>query len=173
MRPAVEKSHWLIAHCVRQMLRYPGNRGIIFRGVYPSLERTIIPRTLEMTRGWATYNGQKHTFTFANGSVLEVGSLQYENSVIDYQGAEYGDIAFEEVTEFLQSQLDFMKSRLRAPVDVPRPHLTATTNPGGVGHDWVKRRYVKPKIDDVAEGEELPAPFEVWRPGPPTLTQSR
>src|SRR6478672_5929643 len=29
------KSWWLITHCIRQMLRFPGNRGIIFRRVYP------------------------------------------------------------------------------------------------------------------------------------------
>ena len=49
------------------MLRYPGNRGIMFRRVYPSLERPIIPPTIAMTQGWGTYDGQKHTFTFTNG----------------------------------------------------------------------------------------------------------
>lgn len=160
------KSWWLITHCIRQMLRYPGNRGIIFRRVYPSLERTIIPRTQALTQGLATYNGQKHTFTFLNGSILEVGSLQYAHSVTDYQGTEYGVIAFEELTEFLDSQLDFMKSRLRSPVDGPHPHLIATTNPGGPGHSFVKRRYVRPKVEDVAAGQALPEPFEIWRPAP-------
>ena len=147
------------------MLKHPGNRGVIFRRVFPSLNRTIIPRATALLKPWAKYNKVEHTFTFTNGSVLELASLQYKDSVTDYQGAEYGVICFEEVTEFLESQLDFMKSRLRAPVEGVRPHLVATTNPGGVGHAWVKRRYVRPKPDDYA-GDVPPAPFEVWRPPP-------
>lgn len=160
------KSEWLLRHCAKQMLRYPGNRGVIFRRVFPSLNRTLIPRATLLLKPWATYNKVEHTFYFHNGSILELASLQYADSVTDYQGAEYGVIAFEEVTEFLESQLDFMKSRLRAPVDGPRPHLVATTNPGGVGHAWVKRRYVKPKVEDAAEGKDLPEPYEVWAPAP-------
>jgi len=159
------KSEWLIRHCAREMLKYPGNRGVIFRRVFPSLNRTIIPRAIALLKPWATYNKNEHTFTFTNGSVLELASLQYENSVLDYTGAEYGVIAFEEVTEFLESQVDFMKSRLRAPVEGPRPHLVATTNPGGVGHAWVKRRWVRPKPEDYV-GDTPPEPFEVWTPAP-------
>jgi hypothetical protein len=33
------KSEWLIRHCAREMLKYPGNRGVIFRRVFPSLNR--------------------------------------------------------------------------------------------------------------------------------------
>ena len=62
------------------MLKYPGNRGVIFRRVFPSLNRTIIPRAIALLKPWATYNKNEHTFTFTNGSVLELASLQYENS---------------------------------------------------------------------------------------------
>jgi hypothetical protein len=68
------KSEWLIRHCARQMLRYPGNRGVIFRRVFPSLNRTIIPRATLLLKPWATYNKVEHTFYFHNGSVLELAS---------------------------------------------------------------------------------------------------
>jgi hypothetical protein len=131
----------------------------------PIAQPPIIPRATLLLKPWATYNKVEHTFYFHNGSILELAMLQYADSVTDHQGAEYGVIAFEEVTEFLESQLDFMKSRLRAPVDGPRPHLIATPNPGGVGHAWVKRRYLKPKQEDMAEGASLPDPYQVWSSG--------
>lgn len=159
------KSHWLICHMAGEMLKYPGNRVVIFRRVFPSLNRTIIPRAIALLHGLAVYNKVEHTVTFENGSILEVASFQRETDVADYQGAEYGVIAFEEVTEFLESQYDFMKSRLRAPVEGPKPHIIATTNPGGVGHAWVKRRFVKPKPLDF-EGDEVPVPMQRWRPAP-------
>jgi hypothetical protein len=158
------KTHWLLVHMAGQMLDYPGNRGVIFRRVFPSLNRTIIPRAMAFLKHWAVYNKVEHTFTFHNGSVLELGTLQYETDVDDYQGAEYGVIAFEEITEFTESQVDYFKSRLRAPVEGARPHLVATTNPGGVGHKWVKREWVRPSPDDVVAGSAQP--MEVWSARP-------
>lgn len=158
------KTEWLIRYMVDQCERYPGNRVIIFRRVFPSLNRTIIPRAKKILRGQARWNSQEKTFTFPNGSILEVGSMQYSDDYIDYQGAEYGCIGFEEITEFLENQVDELVARLRSTIPGVRPHMVATTNPGGVGHRWVKRRWVKPKKEDVNEGEDMPLPFEVWRP---------
>lgn len=161
------KTHWLLCHMGRQMLEYPGNRGVIFRRVFPSLNRTIIPRARQLYKGWATENKTEHIFYFHNGSILELGTLQYESSVENYQGAEYGVIAFEEITEFTEAQFDYFKSRLRPPVEGPKPHLIATTNPGGVGHKWVKKEWVKPPADDVLEGDA--SPMTVWRAAPKGL----
>ena len=60
----------------------------------PSLNRTIIPRAMLHLKPWATYNKVEHTFYFHNGSILELASSHYADSVTD-QGAEYGVIAFE------------------------------------------------------------------------------
>lgn len=160
------KTEWLVRYMITECERYPGNRCIIFRRVYPSLNRTVIPRAKGILRGRARWNSQEKTFTFPNGSVLELGSLQYKDDYIDYQGSEYGCIGFEEITEFLESQVDEMSARLRSTTIGVRPHLVATTNPGGVGHAWVKRRWVKPKKDDIEVGEVAPRPGEVWRPAP-------
>lgn len=160
------KSEWLLHYALDQMLAHPWNRGGIFRRIFPSLQRTLIPRARQFyPKHGGTWNGQNHTWTFPNGSVLEMGSLQYEDSVLDHQGAEYGFIAFEEVTEFTEAQVGYMIGRLRAPAPGIRPHMAATANPGGRGHRWVKRRWVKPKKGDYT-GEEAPKAFEVWDPAP-------
>jgi hypothetical protein len=158
------KTHWLISHAARQCEQHPGNRVVIFRRVFPSLARSVIPRARALLAGRARYNDARHVFEFPNGSVLELASLQYARTAEDYYGAEYGLIAFEELTEFLEAQVDYLLSRLRAPVAGVRPHMIATTNPGGVGHRWVKRRYVRPDPADV-DGL-LPQPGQVWRPRP-------
>jgi hypothetical protein len=158
------KSHWLLCHMARQMLEYPGNRGVIFRRVFPSLNRTIIPRARALFAGWGNYNKVEHTFYFDNGSILELATLQYEGDVDSYQGAEYGVIAFEEITEFTEEQVDYFKSRLRPPVEGPKPHMIATTNPGGIGHKWVKREWVRPLEGDVVEGKARP--MEIWKARP-------
>lgn len=164
------KTEWLIEYAIREMERYPGNRGVIFRRVYPSLKRTVVPRARAKLAGRATWNQNDKTFTFPNGSVLELGSLQYEKSVEDYDGAELGLIAFEEVTEFLLSQWEYMLTRLRAPADGIRAHAIATTNPGKVGHRWVKRRWIKPPV--AVRPADPVEPAKPWRPMP-TLEQPK
>lgn len=158
------KTEWLIEYLIRQCEAFPGIRVIAFRRIYPSLNRTIIPRAKVKLHGRARWNSQEHTFTFPNGSIFEVGSLQYKDDVLAYQGVEYGVVAFEEITEFQQEQVEFLIGRLRSTIPGVRPHLIATTNPGGPGHKWVKRWWVKPASGDVEPGEAPPRPFEVWRP---------
>jgi hypothetical protein len=157
------KTEWGIRHVIDQMQRFPGNRGLICRRVFPSLQRSIIPRMKVILHGVAKYNQNSHEFTFPNGSVIEVASLQYADTVLDFQGAELGVLFFEEITEFLESQWEYLIGRLRAPVDGVFPHAIATTNPGGTGHRWVKRRWVKPTAEDLEIGALRPQPYEVWR----------
>lgn len=161
------KTEWLLHYAMDQMEAHPFNRGGIFRRVYPSIARTLIPRSKQIypQRG-AKWNGVEHTWTFPNGSVLELGSLQYADTVLDHQGTEYGFLAFEEVTEFLESQVGYMIGRLRSPAPGVRPHMAATANPGGKGHKWVKRRWVKPKEGDWDVDWDEPKPYTIWRPAP-------
>jgi hypothetical protein len=163
------KTEWLMRYGIDQMERYPGNRGVIFRRVFPSLQRSVIPRLQAILAGRAIWNENKHTFTFPNESILEVASLQYRHTVYDFQGAEYGWMGFEEITEFLESQYSYMLTRLRAPATADenagiRPHACSTTNPGGIGHKWVKRRWVKPNAEDLDVGSQRPSPGEIWKP---------
>jgi hypothetical protein len=160
------KSEWLLHHALDQMLAHPFNRGIIFRRVYPSLEETLIPRSKRVyPHHGGMWNGQQRTWTFPNGSVLVFGSMENKDSFMKYQGAEYGFMAFEEVTEFEEGQYTEMLVRLRAPGPGIRAQVCCTTNPGGKGHRWVKRRWVKPKAGVDYDG---PAPllYEVWQPKP-------
>lgn len=160
------KSEWLLHYVLDQMLSHEHNYGAIFRRVFPSLVGTLIPRSKRIYPAHGgVWNGQTHTWTFPNGSRLLFGSLQYEDSVFDHQGAEFGVLAFEEITEFTQTQVSEMRVRLRAPGPGIRPHLVATTNPGGAGHIWVKRHWVKPKPGIDYDGA-APLPYEVWNPKP-------
>lgn len=161
------KSEWLLHYALDQMLKFPFNRGGIFRRVFPSMARTLIPRAKAIyPQAGGKWNGVEHTWTFDNGSVLEMGSLQYEDTVLDHQGAEYGFLAFEEITEFLESQVTYLIGRLRSPAPGIRPHMVATANPGGRGHRWVKRRWVKPKPGDWPENADMPVAFRQWQPAP-------
>jgi hypothetical protein len=77
--------------------------------------------------------------------------MQHEADKYNYQGKEFNFIGFDELTQFTESQYLYLHSRVRSTDPTLRPQVRATTNPGGIGHYWVKSRFV-----DVA------APLETY-----------
>ena len=58
-----------------------------------------------------------------------------------YQSAEYDVIRFDELTHFTEYMYTYMISRCRGANPFPK-HIKSSTNPGGVGHSWVKTRFI-------------------------------
>ena len=62
-----------------------------------------------------------------------------------YQGRQYAFIGFDEVTHFTWEEYSYMFSRNRPKAKGLRCYVRAATNPGGVGHGWVKERFISNK----------------------------
>lgn len=167
------KSYALLQVAIIIAETYPGVRILVLRRVFPSLERTVLATLRSLLSGTsrAEWNANKHTWNFPNGSVIECSSLQYNHSVYDFSGAEYGLIIFEEVSEFLQEQYEFMLSRLRSTVPGVVPRVLCSANPIGPGARWVRGRWVMPSPGDVpdnvlcriAKSEKEFEPFGEWK----------
>jgi predicted phage terminase large subunit-like protein len=72
--------------------------------------------------------------------MLVFRSMEGEPDRLKYQSAEYAYIGFDELTSFTEAQYRYLFSRARSTCGVA-PKIRAGTNPGGVGHEWVKRRW--------------------------------
>lgn len=132
-------------------VKYKNSKQLILRRTFPELERSLILNSLTMyPQNLTTYNTSKHIWKFRNGSIIEFGYCERESDVTKYQSAEYDVIRFDELTHFSEFQYLYLKSRLRGANPYPK-QLKSTTNPGSVGHMWVKQRFI-----DVA------APLEVY-----------
>jgi phage terminase large subunit len=90
------------------------------------------------------YKEQKSTIIFPNQSRIILGHFQYEKDIDNYLGLEYDIIVIEEATQLSQSKIDKIKSCNRSSKDGFRPRRYYTTNPGGVGHQWFKSRFITP-----------------------------
>ncbi|HEV2386768.1 MAG TPA: terminase family protein [Candidatus Acidoferrales bacterium] len=62
-----------------------------------------------------------------------------------YQSAEFAAIAVDELTKNGREVFDFLRTRLRWP-GVDRPRFAGATNPGGIGHGWVKALWIDRKF---------------------------
>jgi hypothetical protein len=91
---------------------------------------------------------------FPSGASLTFGYLDNDSDRYRYQGAELQFIGFDELTQFPEAWYRYLLSRLRRKSGVEVPlRARSATNPGGIGHEWVKRRFV----DEGRVGPFIPA----------------
>lgn len=131
-------------------LRYGAHwRGIMFRKTYAELEELQARATEVFPASGATYKVQPSAgFPFSNcwywpsGATVKMRYIENEKDYGRYHGHSYTGISFDEVTEYATPNgLLKMLSTLRSPHGVPCT-MRATGNPGGIGHVWVKARYI-------------------------------
>ena len=136
------KSFAQIFDAVYFAYRFARSSQLILRKTMPELERTLI-RTLLGTypMQWYKYNSTDRKCFFENGSIVEFGYCGKENDVYRYQSAEYDVIRFDELTHFSEHMYTYLISRVRGTNGYPK-QLKSSTNPGGVGHGWVKERFI-------------------------------
>ena len=90
----------------------------------------------------AKYNDQKHVWTFPSGAKIFFGSMQHTKDRTNYQGKRYDFIDFDELTQFMWEEYSYMFSRNRPNGPDTRCYIRAQANPGGIGHGWVKERFI-------------------------------
>ena len=138
------KSHGQLLDALRFAVVYPGSRQLMLRRTMPELERSLVPAAMRLyPQSVASYKVSEHRWDFINGSTLEFGYCDAESDVTKYQSAEYDVIRFDELTHFTESQFTYLISRIRGANPYPK-QVKSTTNPGGIGHQWVKSRYIDP-----------------------------
>jgi predicted phage terminase large subunit-like protein len=129
-----------------QYVMVPGYSAIILRRTYRdlALPGALMDRSKEWLSGTdARWNEIQHCWTFPSGAKLQFGYLEAETDKYRYQGAEFQGIFPDELTQFRETQHTYMYSRLRRLEKSPIPlRLWGASNPGGLGHAWVKQRFL-------------------------------
>lgn len=79
---------------------------------------------------------------FPSGAIIRTGHLKDEGAYTKYQGHEYQKMLLEELDQIPREQ-DYIKllGSCRSTVDGLDPQIFCTTNPGGVGAKWIKKRW--------------------------------
>jgi phage terminase large subunit len=140
------KTTALLWEAIRKANQVPGCDTLLLRRTYPELESSLlaqfrrdVPRT-----EYKKFNESKYVVTWKNGSTTRFGYCRNENDVYRYQGAEFLFIGIDELTHFTLKQWQFLTSRNRCPIkrDIHgkpvKPCMAGATNPGNIGHAWVK-----------------------------------
>lgn len=104
---------------------------------------------------------QPGTVRFSNGARIFLSHCQYEHNVTQYQGTDIHVLMIDELTHWTEPMYEFLRGRCRAVgINIPDqlrdtgvtfPRILCGSNPGSVGHNWVKAAFV----DRTNNGKDL------------------
>lgn len=146
------KSSWLLMESLRHV-DVPGYAALLLRRTYKdlALPGAIMDRSHKWLQGTdAHWDGLEKRWVFPSGAVIQFGYLDTERDKYRYQSAEFQFCGYDELTQFTEPMYTYLMTRLRrkAGVDIPL-RMRAASNPGGVGHFWVKDRFLDKPGDRV------------------------
>jgi hypothetical protein len=142
------KSYFLRWKLLSMLLAYAA-RGLLHVTVglfcedYPSLKDRHLSKIKYEFPDWlGEYNASDHNFTLKPEFGSGVIAFRNLDDASKYQSSEFGVIAVDELTKNTEETFMFLRTRLRWP-GIPDTKFIGATNPGGVGHDWVKKHWIE------------------------------
>lgn len=89
--------------------------------------------------------GRPPEIRFPSGAIIKTGHLKDDQAYTKYQGHEYQRMLVEELTQIPdEKRYQMLIGSCRTTVPGIKAQIFATTNPGSLGHVWVKERFVDP-----------------------------
>jgi predicted phage terminase large subunit-like protein len=129
-----------------QYVDIPGYAALIFRRTYKDL--ALPDAIMDRSHQWleetdAKWHDDQKTWIFPSGATITFGYLDSPRDHYRYQSSAFQFCAFDELTQFKEYQYLYLHSRLRRLTgsDIPI-RMRAASNPGDIGHEWVKTRFV-------------------------------
>ena len=146
-----------------QYVSVPNYAALLLRRTYAdlSLPGALMSRAFEWLMPTdARWKNSEKTWVFPSGATLTFGYLDSVGSEYRYQSSEFQFIGFDELTQFRESQYRYLFSRLRRLAGDAVPlRMRSASNPGGIGHEWVRQRLVDRDVD-AEERVFIPATLE-------------
>lgn len=144
-----------------QYVHVPNYSALILRRTFTDLNLpgSIMDRAREWLTGTgAVWNDRDRRWTFPSGATLQFGFCDTEKDKYRYQGTEIQFLGVDELTQWPEEWYRYLLSRLRKREGMPvELRARCASNPGGIGHHWVRRRFVDPQ---TAIGEYVPAKLD-------------
>jgi hypothetical protein len=149
----------LVYGIVLRLHENPLFKQVFMRRTYPDLKKEIVGRSREIyTKFGATFNKTDMVWTFPrpdqfggtgvanSGAQIFLGHCEEEKNVHNYDSMEISLFTPDELTNSTEYiYLYICQERNRAPKDSGLPSITrAAGMPGGIGHTFVKKRFVDP-----------------------------
>ena len=141
------KSYAMVADPVRYVNNPKSNMLLVRRSTEElreliSVSKDLYPKAVPGSK----FLEREKTWIFPSGATLWMSYLDKDDDVQRYQGQAFNWIGFDELTQWPSAYAwNYMRSRLRTSTGTGLPLIQrATSNPGGSGHNWVKKTFIDP-----------------------------
>jgi len=132
-----------------QFVDVPGYSALLLRRTYADL--SLPGAIMDRSHDWwgstdAAWHRNDKRWVFPSGARISFGFLASDIDLERYKSAEFQFVGIDEMTQFTQRQVMFLHSRLRRLLGSGVPiRLRGASNPGSIGHEWVRERYLNPE----------------------------
>jgi hypothetical protein len=136
----------LMLPIARQFYKFPSFKQLFLRRTFPEIENEVEPRSkLIYPKFGGVYHQQKKLWTFESGATIRFGHCEHDDDVHQYDSMEINLFTPDELTSLTEYIFLYIALTRVRTSDKNLPAITrASGMPGGVGHTWVKNRFVDP-----------------------------
>lgn len=135
-----------------KFMQHPKATGVIFRRTSQmitapgsiwheavSLFSTLYPKGLRI-------RNRTTEIVFPNGALLKFSHMQHESNMYDHKGGQYSLVIFDEATDFTESMITYLLSRMRNAYVDYKPQMFLMTNPDyhSFLRLWIQDFYLDP-----------------------------
>jgi len=134
-----------------QFVDKPGYAALLLRRTYADL--SLPGAIMDRSHTWwdttdAHWDRVEKEWTFPAGGRVSFGFLANDQDLERYKSAEFQFIGMDEATQFTGYQYTYIGSRLRRAVGSKIPiRMRGASNPGGIGHEFIKGRFLGEHAD--------------------------
>lgn len=139
------KSHAVLSQAaLDDCQRIDGLKVLFLRQTGVAAKESFEDLVTKVCVGRVAFQQTGHTLRFKNGSRILLGGFKDEKDIDKYVGVEYDIIIIEELNQLTDGKYAKLRGSLRTSKPNWRPRMYTSFNPGGLGHSFVKERYIIP-----------------------------
>ena len=156
------KSHAIFAQAaLDDAQRVQGLKILFIRKTAISAKESFGDLIERIIKGKIPFEMSNNVITFEKGSRLLLGGFHSEDDIDKYVGVEYDIIVIEELNQLTEEKYMKLMGSLRTSKQNWRPRIYASFNPGGIGHGFVKSRFVLPhRLLEERKTRFIPATYQ-------------
>ncbi len=156
---------------------FPDYVAILIRRTSPQLERNLKPETEKLYKLYGAKWQERHRrYVFPSGAMIYMVHCKDRRALDDYIGGNYHFIGFDEVNQFPQEWIDAISTSNRTSNPLLKPtQVCMTSNPGNIGHSWLKKTYVDrcpPTNGETIYSKELDITYTLKISAPPFFDEN-
>ena len=144
------KSHAVLSQvALDDCQRVPGLKCLFLRQTGISAKESFDDLIDKVVSGHVPFEKLSGVLKFPNRSKIILGGFKDEKDIDKYIGIEYDIIIVEELNQLTEEKYTKLRGSLRTSKPDWRPRMYTSFNPGGIGHAWVKERYIIPHRENT------------------------